>query len=247
MNTVVKTSVVLFGVIEEDSNNYRKLSRKCLSVLLVKNDGFYTLPYYACKESVDVEEQSIKAINDSTGLHDLYVEQLYTFSNVNNDCLYINPTYLGLISKEKMYDGLKENCYWSKLEIEENSDGYKCVVTNELESFSFRVSKKLKEQTTDRYKFNEVDNGLLVNDVSVVLIAAFERLKNKAFYTDIVFNMMGEKFTLKELQNVYEAIENKQLLDAAFRRIIKDKVEETDEYLKGIGCRPSKLFKYKEK
>lgn len=247
MNTVVKTSVVLFGVVEENSNNYRKLSKKCLSVLLVKNNGVYELPSYVCNECLTLDEQSVKAINDSTGLHDLYVEQLYTFSFIKDNFLNVNPIYLGLISKDKMYVGLKENCYWSKLEIEENSDGYMCCVINDEDEFSFRVSKKLKEQTTDRYKFSEVDNGLLENGVSVVLISAFERLRNKAFYTDIVFNMMGEKFTLKELQNVYETIENKKLLDAAFRRIIADKVEDTEEYLKGVGCRPSKLFKYKEK
>ena len=247
MDTVVKTSVVLFGVVEENSNNYRKLSKKCLSVLLVKNNGVYEIPSYVCNECLTLDEQSVKAINDSTGLHDLYVEQLYTFSCVKDNILNINPTHLGLISKDKMYGGLKENCHWSKLEIEENSDGYTCFVINDVDKFCFRVSKKLKEHTTDRYKFSEEEKGLLESGVGVVLIAAFERLRNKAFYTDIVFNMMGEKFTLKELQNVYEAIENKKLLDAAFRRIIADKVEETEEYLKGIGCRPSKLFKYKEK
>ena len=40
-----------------------------------------------------------------------------------------------------------------------------------------------------------------------------ERLKNKIMYTDIVFNMMGGYFTLGELQQVYEVILGKKLLD----------------------------------
>ena len=88
---------------------------------------------------------------------------------------------------------------------------------------------------------------MLKENVGVILMSAFERLRNKINYTDIVFNMMGNKFTLKELQNVYEVIENRTLLDAAFRRIIADKVEETNEVLKGVGCRPSKIYKYKGK
>ena len=74
-----------------------------------------------------------------------------------------------------------------------------------------------------------------------------ERLKNKIEYTDIVFNMMPELFTLGELQQVYEIILNKKLLDPAFRRIIANKVEKTTMMKTGEGHRPSYLFKYKSK
>ena len=246
MDVNIKTNVVLFGILEKSSSNYRKLSKKSLGVLLVKTDKEYSLPEYECKVPVDIENQSLLAIKN-IGLKDVYVEQLYTFSKVGNDCLSINPTFLGLISKHQMYEGLNDNCYWCELIIDENKDGYKCEIINEKDKFNFEVSKKLKEHTTDRYKFSEVDNGLCTKGVTVTLISAFERLRNKINYTDIVFNMMGETFTLKELQQVYETIENRQLLDAAFRRVIADKVEETNQVLKGIGCRPSKIYRYKEK
>lgn len=70
-------------------------------------------------------------------------------------------------------------------------------------------------------------------------------MKNKIEYTDIVFNMMPELFTLGELQQVYEVILGKKLLDQAFRRIIADKVEKTDKMRTGGGHRPSYLYKYK--
>ena len=66
-------------------------------------------------------------------------------------------------------------------------------------------------------------------------------------YTDIVFNMMPEYFTLGELQQVYEVILNKKLLDPAFRRMIANKVVKTDKIKTGGGHRPSYLFKYKQK
>ena len=56
---------------------------------------------------------------------------------------------------------------------------------------------------------------------------------------------MPEYFTLKELQQVYEVILGKKLLDPAFRRIIKDKVIKTNKMRTGGGHRPSVLFKYK--
>ena len=84
-------------------------------------------------------------------------------------------------------------------------------------------------------------------DHPLVIISGLERLKNKIEYTDIVFNMMPEYFTLGELQQVYEVILNKKLLDPAFRRIIANKVEKTSKMKTGGGHRPSALFKYKRK
>jgi 8-oxo-dGTP diphosphatase len=54
--------------------------------------------------------------------------------------------------------------------------------------------------------------------------------------------LIPEKFTLTELQQVYEVILDTELLKANFRRKIADMVFETDEYTKDAGHRPSKLF-----
>ena len=59
--------------------------------------------------------------------------------------------------------------------------------------------------------------------------------------------MMPEYFTLGELQQVYEVILGRKLLDPAFRRIISSKVEKTEKVKTGGGHRPSVLFKYKVK
>ena len=56
---------------------------------------------------------------------------------------------------------------------------------------------------------------------------------------------MPKYFTLGELQQVYEVILNKKLLDPAFRRIIANKVIKTEKMKKGGGHRPSYMFQYK--
>ena len=58
---------------------------------------------------------------------------------------------------------------------------------------------------------------------------------------------MSEKFTLTQLQQVYEVILGKSLLKANFRRKIANMVEETDEYTKNSGHRPSKLYRFNNK
>ena len=84
-------------------------------------------------------------------------------------------------------------------------------------------------------------------DHDLVIAMGLLRIKNKVEYTDIAFNLMPELFTLGELQQVYETILGKKLLDPAFRRIIADKVEKTSQIKTGGGHRPSVLYKFKEK
>ncbi len=117
--------------------------------------------------------------------------------------------------------------------------------SNGVETIKFKIGKTLKEKTTDRYKFEVLSNEKLAFDHPLVIAAGISRLKNKIEYTDIVFNMMPEYFTLGELQQVYEVILGKKLLDPAFRRIIADKVQKTEKMKTGGGHRPSVLFKYK--
>ena len=112
------------------------------------------------------------------------------------------------------------------------------------ESLNIKYKKVLKEYTTDKYEYKIIKNDSIAFDHPDVIIYGLERLKNKIEYTDIVFNMMPEYFTLGELQQVYEVILNKKLLDPAFRRIIANKVIKTDKVKTGGGHRPSALFKY---
>ena len=74
---------------------------------------------------------------------------------------------------------------------------------------------------------------------------AIKRLRGKINYTDIVFHMMPEEFTISELQQVYEKILGEKLLAPAFRRTISDKLEDTGKMTGNAGHRPSRLFRYK--
>ena len=106
--------------------------------------------------------------------------------------------------------------------------------------------KILKDKTIDRYQFEIVENNNLAFDHALVILSGIKILGNKIMYTDTVFNMMPKEFTLGELQQVYEVILNMKLLDLAFRRIIANKVEKTDDYKTGEGYRLSRLFRYKK-
>ena len=247
------TDIIIFSVSDEEVNNYRKLSKKKFSVLLVKRDDYpfknkWCLPGGFIKIDEDLEESPKRILANETNIHNIYLEQLYTFGSVNRDprMRIVSTSYMALIDKNRLNDKLNTNDAWFNVEYYEKDNIIDVTLTSKDEILTFKVRKVLKELTTDRYKFEVIENNSIAFEHPLVIVSGIERLKNKIEYTDIVFNMMPEYFTLGELQQVYELILNKKLLDPAFRRIISSKVVKTDKIKTGEGHRPSYLFKYKK-
>ncbi len=250
----VTSDIALFSVSDGEQRNYRKLKQKYFSVLLVKRKNYpfkdkWCLPGGFVGMNETSEEAARRILESETNLHNVFLEQLYTFDDVNRDprTRVMSITYMGLVDKNKLNDSLYEDASWFNITTLEDKKAFHVTLDNGNEQIKFVVGKTLKEKTTDRYRFDILENNDLAFDHAKVIVSGMERLKNKISYTDIVFNMMGEYFTLGELQQVYEVILGKKLLDPAFRRIIADKVEKTNKVKTGEGHRPSVLFKYKSK
>lgn len=245
--------ILILSVSSEETGNYRKTDKKKMSILLVKRDdypfkGKWCLPGGFVKIDEDLEDAPIRILKRETNLDNIYLEQLYTFGSVHRDprMRIISSSYMALIDKNRLNENLNENaCWFDIVSINEKDDIVDVILNNGYENINFSIKKVLKEKTTDRYKFVEVKNDKIAFDHTIVILSGLERLKNKIEYTDVVFNMMPELFTLGELQQVYEVILNKKLLDPAFRRIISNKVVKTNKLKTGEGHRPSYLFKYK--
>ena len=60
------------------------------------------------------------------------------------------------------------------------------------------------------------------------------------------YHLLGEYFTLAELREVYEAVLDRELDPANFRRQVKatPEIEETDQYLQGGKHRPPRLYRF---
>ena len=250
----VTTDILIFSISEEYEDNYRKLSNKHFSVLLVKRDNYpykdkWCLPGGFIKVDEDIEDAPLRILKNETGISDIYLEQLYTYGGVDRDprMRVISTSYMALIDKNRLRDKLKDNASWFNITKEEDKNNIYVTLDNGTDILKYTIKKTLKEKTTDRYKFTIEENTSLAFDHPLVITSGMERLKNKVSYTDVVFNMMPKYFTLGELQQVYEIILGKKLLDPAFRRIIADKVEKTTKMRTGGGHRPSVLFRYRSK
>lgn len=245
------TDILLFSVSEKRGDNYRKVATKQFSVLLVKRDTYpfkdkWCIPGGFMKMNETTDEAAIRVLGNETNLHNIYMEQLYTFSDVKRDprMRIVSTAYMALINKNQLTQTLNEKAKWFAINIVEN-DTLTMELTSHDETLTFTYKKHLLNETTSRFDFHIIQNNCLAFDHAKVLCEGISRLRNKIEYTDIVFNMMPDLFTLGDLQRVYEAILGKKLIDAAFRRNIKQKVTKTDRQVTSGGHRPSYLYRYK--
>ena len=85
----------------------------------------------------------------------------------------------------------------------------------------------------------------LAFDHKRILDCAMERLKNKLEYTTVGFQLLPQKFTLSELQSVYEAILDKRLDKRNFRRKLSllGVVKPLKEW-RHTGRKPAQLLRF---
>ena len=250
------SDILLISVSDQEQTNYRKTSKKMMSILLVKRDDYpykdkWCLPGgFLNPKTETLEECAKRVLKKETNLSNIYLEQLYTYDAIDRDprTRVVSTTYIALIDKNKLTEMINPNESWFDIVLlEEKNNIVDITLDNGKDTIHLSIKKELREKTTDRYRFIAIKNENLAFDHAIVILAGIERIRNKINYTDIVFNMMPEYFTLGELQQVYEVILNKKLLDPAFRRIIANKVVKTKKMKTGEGHRPSALFKYKGK
>ncbi len=119
--------------------------------------------------------------------------------------------------------------------------------------FALINSHGIKLKTTDKYKdirwFPITRLPSLAYDHDKIANFAINRLKNKLEYTNVVYSLLPDTFTLSELQNIYEIILGKQLDKRNFRKKIESLkiLTKTRMYKKDGAHRPALLYKFKEK
>lgn len=115
------------------------------------------------------------------------------------------------------------------------------------------VTENLSDiKTSDRYKslaWKAIDDlPDLAYDHKQIVEMAYKRLQNKLSYTNIVYTLLPDEFTLSELQTVYEIILDKELDKRNFRKKLNalNILEELPKKRSEGAHRPAQLFKFKD-
>jgi 8-oxo-dGTP diphosphatase len=185
-----------------------------LKVLLVKRaaapfQGQFAIPGGFVLDGENLDQAALRELREETGVADVYLEQLYSFGDVERDPRgrIITVAYFALISTGrplKAGTDASEADWWPM---------------DRLPSLAFDHDK--------------------------ILAYALERLRNKLEYTTVGFQLLPEKFTMTELQEIYEAILGKKLDKRNFRRklALLKVLKALPEYRRG-GQRPARLYKF---
>jgi len=264
----VTVDMLIFTVTKEEEKNYRKLPDKSLKLLMIKRAdhpdiGKWALPGGFVEMNESLEEAARRELKEETNLDNIYMEQLYTWGDVNRDprTRVISVSYMTLVDSSSLEVNAgddAEDAKWFKVTCQLaqekktlTSNGYirekiyslKLTADDQELNATVKVTK-IVDGKISRTERTQISSEGIAFDHAMIIQYAIERLRNKIEYTDIAFNLMPELFTLTELQQVYEVILGRELLKANFRRKVANMVIETNKYKKEKGHRPSKLFRF---
>lgn len=259
--------MAVFTIKNEETKNIRKLSKKKLSLLLIKRGEHpymddWALPGGFLRKGETLEEAAYRELKEETSVTDVYLSQLHNFSDPGRDPRgwIISNAFLAL-AEENLFE-IKSgtdaiDAKWFQItftkesEHIENTPNEKMIKKQyqlKLVNSEIELEAMIEKQTRITSKRVKT-NFLLVNskglafDHGLIIAFAINHLRESLNTSMLAFELVPEQFTLTELQQVYETVLDEELLPANFRRKIADYVLETDEWVKGSGFRPSKLFR----
>lgn len=151
-----------------------------LKILLIKRDfepekGKWSLIGGFLKRDEVLDNAAIRILNTYTGLNDIYMEQLYAYSEIDRDPVErtISVSYYALIN---------------------------------IENHNAELIKNYHAQW-----FSITDAPNLIFDHNEMVQHAIRRLRYRTSIKPIGFELLPEKFTMRQLLELYEAILSKEL------------------------------------
>ena len=102
---------------------------------------------------------------------------------------------------------------------------------------------QLSHNELNWYPVNEIKK--LAFDHKLILDTCLTRLRQQVMENPVIFNLLPEKFSLRELQELYQAILGFELDRRNFRKkiSIKEWLVDIDEMENDVPHRPGKLYK----
>ena len=242
--------LLIFGISNKENLNIRELSKKNLSVILVKRDkepfkDMLVLPGgYVNKEETSLEAAK-RVLEKETGLNNvnLYLSSINDGVHRDPRNRTISVSYIALVDVEKIKKKLKDNSKWYDVNYYINGGS----IDIKLDNIVFKVGCKSIDRKCEYEQYYHINDGVLGFDHDVVLTKGIMDLRSKVRNTDIIFNLFPECFTIGSLEQVYGDILKEKIVNSAFRRTFADKLERTDKIVRTGGHRPSNLYRYKEK
>jgi ADP-ribose pyrophosphatase YjhB (NUDIX family) len=179
-----------------------------LKVLLlkIKNLQLWALPGGFVFKDEDVDEAAKRVLQERTGLTEIFLQQFNVFGDPRRTDTNLHKQLL-------KRDGVKvKNDHWLFRRFV--TIGYYALV-------EYSYVNPQPDVFSDECKWCDVDDlPQLMMDHGEILIKALETLRSHLNYHPVGYNLLPEKFTMPQLQKLYETILDKNLDRRNFQRKI---------------------------
>ena len=198
-----------------------------LKVLLLKMkfNQQYFLPGGYMKKDENLESAAIRILRERTQLDKIFLQEFAVFSELNRS--------------EEAFKDFPDDLWHKKRFI---SVGYYALVNHKDVS---PIGDELSE-SCDWIILDELESHNITMDHKKIIEKALNTLREQISYKPIGLNLLPEKFTLSELQKLYEAILGRTLNRGNFYRKIKNIgiLKKLDEQRKGGAHKAPDLYTF---
>ena len=250
----VAADIAVLAIRSEYTDNYRREANKKLSVLLVKRGAYpykdkWALPGGFLQQNETLEECAVRKTIEKTGVDPVSVMPTGVFSELDRDprTRVISHAFVSVLTEDVDIKSTGEAGETKWFDVEFTREGESCTLRLRSDNITIETIMKRSSHKFGNYRYTYISGDKLAFDHSLILAASLSALRKNADNYSVTMDFLPDKFTLNQFQCVQEAILNKPLLAANFRRKAAAFVEETDEYITGAGHRPAKLYTRKEK
>ena len=209
-----------------------------LKVLLLKfkNIEKYMLPGGFVEKEEDVNQAATHVLRERTGLENIFLTQFHLFGNHDR----ISADHAAQLVRDRIIDASLFEWFNQRFV----SIGYYALV-----EYS-KVAKPKPDFISDRcewYSFKNLPE--LIIDHRKILMKAYETLKVHLRYQPIGLNLLPKRFTMPELQSLYETVLDKKLDRRNFQRkmLAYDILIRTPEVRSGGAPQATYLYEFDEK
>jgi len=206
------------------------LERGQLHTLLIRRPdhpgkGRWALPGGFIHMDESLDDAAARVLRAKTGLENVFLEQLYTFGEVDRDprTRIISVAYYALVDAGRFAE-----------------------VTVPREEAA--VARLVATRSPQAVAVRSPDGGplALAFDHESILATAFARIRGKIDYAPIGYELLPPAFTLSQLQKVHEAVLGRKLNKDSFRRRIlaSGQLQPTGESQQDVEHRPASLYRF---
>lgn len=234
-----------------------------LKVLLVKRKDHpfihdWAMPGGFINFDEDIETAVTRELAEETSIFShTYFTQLYTFGNADRDprtriitTVYLSMTPETNIKNTKAADDASdtgwftirkeivssdEKCRKSILSLDEDAKGI------HMEYFVNDIA--CKNYVDTKSQILDSSNAKLAADHVKAINMAMDQMQHRVASSGILFNLLPEEFTLREVQNAYEAVTDHKVDTANFRRDIRKMLVSVGKKKKTTG-KMAELYRF---